>query len=590
MKELKNIQDFLQQVSGAFAAVVDIELAIIDSRLEVIAGTGRYAKEVGFVYGEGCMTHQVLSLSEDKCVFVTDTRSSQLCSECKSFQSCEVLAAAMCPISYMHKNIGAISLLALDPNQQGKLIREYKKMAEFLHRISNFIVTTINEKKMEARVNILANQFKAVINSVHEGIISIDAAGSIVNINKSAQDLLGLDAKWVGAHISSIFPGFSVEEIFSEKPLSKEDFYGKEINYSTNSKVLPLYCSITLMQERDEVIGAVISFRKREEMRKIAGKIMGEDKKYTLDAIKGSNSHVIEIKKKMKRVANTDSTILIQGDTGTGKSLFARAIHEESYRKGKAFVAVNCAAIPASLLESELFGYEEGAFTGAKKGGKPGKFEMAHEGTLFLDEIGDMPLSFQVKLLQVIESKKIERIGGVKSRHVDVRIIAATNQNLEELIKKGQFREDLFYRLNVIPFLIPPLKERKEDILLLMYFFLTYYTAILSKEITGFHSEAKEILLNYPWPGNIRELENAVEYAVNIEVSDVITVESLPAKVLHYEKGSDEGLTTLDQLEQRAIKRALGTFGQTTKGKEKAAAALGISRATLYRKLKEQQS
>ncbi len=587
MKSLKNIQEFLQQVSGAFAAVADIELAIIDSSLEVIAGTGRYAKEIGMVYSEGCLSHQMLKSSQNRCTLVEDTRNSPMCSQCKAFADCEVFAAAMCPISYLGKSIGTISLLALDENQQKKLIREYSKMAEFLHRISNFIVATINEKKMEARVNVLADQFKAVINSVHEGIISIDATGSIININKSAQILLGLDTNRIGAHISSLFTGFNVQDIFVDKLADKDDFYGKEINYKAHSQILPLYCSITLMHEGDNVIGAVLSFRKREEMRKIAGKIMGEDKKYSLDAIKGSNSRVIEIKKKMKRVADTDSTILIQGDTGTGKSLFARAIHEESYRKDKPFVAVNCAAIPASLLESELFGYEEGAFTGAKKGGKPGRFEMAHEGTLFLDEIGDMPLNFQVKMLQVIESKRIERIGGIKSRSVDVRIIAATNQDLEMLIKNGNFREDLYYRLNVIPFLIPPLKERREDILLLMHYFLAYYTTMLNKEVMDFQSDARDILIKYPWPGNIRELENAVEYAVNIEVNDVITPESLPAKILNYEKDDDEDISTLDQLEKRAIKRALNTYGDTTKGKEKAAEALGISRATLYRKIKE---
>ena len=290
----------------------------------------------------------------------------------------------------------------------------------------------------------------------------------------------------------------------------------------------------------------------------------------------------------MKRVANTDSTILIRGETGTGKSLFARAVHEQSHRRNKPFVTVNCAAIPAPLIESELFGYEEGAFTGARKGGKPGKFELAHEGTLFLDEIGDMPLDSQTKLLQVLETKRIERVGGITPRGIDVRIIAATNRDLEKLIETGAFRKDLFYRINVIPFTIPPLRERKEDISLLMNYFLDLYTVQLNKPVRPFGEQAREILSVYPWPGNARELANAVEYAVNIETGKEITPGSLPAKILDYQENEDpQAPFSLAFLEKKVIARALRKYGQSTEGKEMAASAMGISRATLYRKLKQ---
>jgi sigma-54 dependent transcriptional regulator, acetoin dehydrogenase operon transcriptional activator AcoR len=279
--------------------------------------------------------------------------------------------------------------------------------------------------------------------------------------------------------------------------------------------------------------------------------------------------------------------VLIRGDTGTGKSVFAQAIHEESPRRKKQFVAISCAAIPAPLLESELFGYEEGAFTGARKGGKPGKFEIAHGGTVFLDEIGDMPLDFQVKLLQVIENKTIARIGGVSFRDVDVRIITATNRDLEELIRLGRFREDLYYRINVIPFKLPVLRARRDDILLLMHHFLDYYSGRLNKKFSGFSDDAREALLSYPWPGNVRELENAIEYAVNIEAESKIARASLPEKITRFINSSDPvGLEDLNVLEEKAIKAALQKYGCTTCGKEQAASALGISRATLYRKLK----
>ncbi len=587
METLKDIKGFLQQVSDAFAAVLDVELAIIDNNLEVIAGTGWYKKEVGVVYNEDCTTDRVIQSWVDSHILIEDTKSSHYCEQCDYSDKCSVVAFAMRPIFHEGEKIGTVSLLALNQDQKEILLHEFDKKLNFLNNVTRFIVTTLNEKRMRGTVTTLANQFETVINSVHEGIIALDAAGDIININGSARKLLSLNQDKTGEHISSIFPDFNPLGYFDGK--LENDFYEKELTLEIDgSRELKMFSSITPIFEGQEISGAVISFRKGEEIRKLASKIIGEEKKGTLEAIKGTSNELIEIKTRMKRVCNTDSTIFIRGETGTGKSLFARAIHEESHRKGKPFITVNCAAIPDSLLESELFGYEEGAFTGAKKGGKPGKFELAHEGTIFLDEIGDMPLSFQVDLLQVIETRQIERVGGVSSKEIDVRIIAATNQDLERLIEEGLFREDLFYRLNVIPFYIPPLRERREDIFLLMHFFLDLYATQLNKNITDFQEGTRKVFLEYSWPGNIRELENAIEYAVNIETGSQISFKSLPERLLNFRKGEDRGtIPTLDSLEREAINRALKKYGFSTRGKEKAAAALGISRATLYRKLKE---
>lgn len=323
-----------------------------------------------------------------------------------------------------------------------------------------------------------------------------------------------------------------------------------------------------------------------------AASLVREERKYSLDGILGTSKAMTALKQKMQLVAATDSTILITGESGTGKELFARAIHEESHRKNGPFVAINCGAIPENLLESELFGYEEGAFTGASRGGKPGKFELANGGTIFLDEIGDMPMHLQVKLLRVLQEVKIERIGGVKPVWIDVRIIAATNCNLEEMIEKKEFRSDLFYRLSVIPFYIPPLRERKEDLILLLHHFLDKYNLILGKQITGFTQEVQRKMLAYPWQGNVRELENAVEYAVNIATSNVIDSSFLSNRVNDYFK-QNPGLTTgeapltLAELEKSAIEGALKKFGNTRQAKEKAAESLGMSRSTFYRKIKE---
>ncbi|MGM0688341.1 MAG: sigma-54 interaction domain-containing protein [Bacillota bacterium] len=590
MQELKSIQGFLQQVTGAFAGVVDIEIGIISNDLEVVAGSGYFEKEVGAVYGEGCMTHKLISSTSEESILVENTSHAVCCAECEYADGCGVLAFLMQPITFQDQKIGTISLLALNEQHRRRLLNHYEKMQDFLNKLSNIIIMSLNEKKMEIKVASLMNQFRDVINSIYEGIIAINPQGRITNINRAAKAILSLDHNSRNSgHINKLFPDFSVEELVNIKFKKDSDqYYGKEISYiSPDNETLRLFYNITLMYEEDSVSGAVLSFRRKEEVEEMANRIMKENKKCTFSGIIGTSSELTEIKNKMKMVALTDSTVLIRGETGTGKSVFARAIHEESPRRKKSFVAISCAAIPAPLLESELFGYEDGAFTGARKGGKPGKFEIAHGGTIFLDEIGDMPLDFQVKLLNVIENKNIARIGGVSFRDVDVRIITATNRDLEDLIVQGKFREDLYYRINVIPFILPLLRERKDDILLLMYHFLDYYAVRLGKKMQGFGEEAQQALLAYPWPGNVRELENAIEYAVNIEAGSKISVKSLPEKVIRYFSGTDSaGIENLTSLESNAIKAALQKYGYTTWGKEKAASALGISRATLYRKLK----
>jgi len=590
LKELKSIQGFLHQVTGAFAGVVDIEIGVISRDLEVIAGSGYFEKEVGVIYDDGCMTHRIIKSASEESILVENTSHAVCCSECDYSKNCSVLAFLMQPIAFSEQKIGTISLLALNEQHRRKLINQHEKMQNFLNKLCNIIVMSLNEKKMESKVASLMNQFKDVINSTYEGIIAINSQGKITNINLAAEKILGLEHNsYNGYHISRLFPDFRVEDVTSiRNAAGNEQYYGKEIKYiDPDKEEMRLFYNITLMYEEERVSGAVLSFRKKEEVEEMATRIMKENKKLTFSGIIGTSSEITEIKNKMKLIAATDSTVLIRGETGTGKSVFARAIHEESPRSKNSFVAISCAAIPAPLLESELFGYEEGAFTGARKGGKPGKFEIADGGTIFLDEIGDMPLDFQVKLLNVIENKNIARIGGVSFRDVDVRIITATNRDLEALISEGKFREDLYYRINVIPFTLPQLCSRKDDILLLMHHFLDYYAVRLNKKINGFRSDAREFLLAYPWPGNVRELENAIEYAVNVEADSKISKESLPEKVSRNFNTSDSaGLEALTSLEEKAISAALQKYGQTTRGKEKAASALGISRATLYRKLK----
>lgn len=310
----------------------------------------------------------------------------------------------------------------------------------------------------------------------------------------------------------------------------------------------------------------------------------------TFEDIIGKSRELEVVKRRGLQVATSDSTVLIRGESGCGKELFARAIHFASHRKEESFISVNCGAIPEMLLESELFGYEGGAFTGAEKKGKPGKFELAHNGTIFLDEIGDMPLHLQVKLLSAIQNRRIDKVGGLKPVDINVRIIAATNKNLEEMIETKQFREDLYFRLNVIPLDVPSLRQRPEDIETLLEYSLGKFNRLLNKNIVGFQIDTKNVLQKYDWPGNVRELENVVEYVVNMEETDRVQMKNLPDRIKMKPNEMQRGATLkekTDACQRQAIEECLKWTGHSLEGKRQAAQRLGISESTLYRRIKE---
>lgn len=586
--ELKLNKPFVQQITEVISAVIEFEVVIIDNNLEVIAGTGKYESEIGLIYGTGSITKQIIN-NGGNFVLEDEPLNNNICKDCSQRIVCKLKAAILAPITLRGQVIGTISIFAFDNMQKKELLSKHDKLLDFLIKISALTSSKISENEMHNRLSLMATQFSAVINSIVEGLVAIDQEGFITHINKPAEKLLNISIQQAyGQHINDIFPDFATPKVLK----LGQPYAEQEIRYENKKEICQFLCTITPIKSDQEIIGLVISFRNIREMRKLAGRLIREDRKYTLDGILGTSSIMTMLKQKMQLVAGTDSTILITGESGTGKELFARAIHEESHRKNGPFIAINCGAIPEMLLESELFGYEEGSFTGASRGGKPGKFELANGGTIFLDEIGDMPMHLQVKLLRVLQELKIERIGGVKPVWIDVRIIAATNSNLEEMIKEKLFRSDLFYRLCVIPFYVPPLRERKEDLMLLLHHFLDKYNLILGKQITGFTQEVQRKILSYPWLGNVRELENAVEYAVNIAPKNIIDCTFLPSRINDYFEHDNCSSTgnvqpTLAELEKNAIIAALEKFGNTGQAKEKAADSLGMSRSTYYRKIKD---
>ncbi|OGP87052.1 MAG: hypothetical protein A2156_09195 [Deltaproteobacteria bacterium RBG_16_48_10] len=305
------------------------------------------------------------------------------------------------------------------------------------------------------------------------------------------------------------------------------------------------------------------------------------EKRYSFGNIVGKNSRMQEVYELISDISNTDSTVLVQGESGTGKELIARAIHFNSHRKTRPFIVANCSAYSQNLLESELFGHEKGAFTGAIRR-KVGRFEMAHGGTIFLDEIGEVSPPTQILLLRVLQDHRFERVGGEETLDVDVRVIAATNKNLTDEMKKGTFREDLYYRLNVIPIFVPPLRERKDDISLLASYFIQKIGQEKRRELTGFSPEVMEIFLAHPWPGNVRELENVIEHAVIVAKQEKILPKDLPRSLLQ-KPLPEQQVVSLKDFERSLI---LKTLEETNWNKHQTAKKLKINRSSLYGKMR----
>lgn len=318
-----------------------------------------------------------------------------------------------------------------------------------------------------------------------------------------------------------------------------------------------------------------------------------------VQAFIGSHPSVMKVIRQVERVAGSDSTVLLLGESGTGKELIAQSVHYRSPRASKALIPVNCGAIPGELLKSELFGHAKGAFSGATAA-RQGRFALADGGTLFLDEVGELPLNLQVKLLRALQEREITPLGSTKTQKVDVRIIAATNQNLEELVEKKLFREDLFYRLNVIPINLPPLRERAQDIPELIQFFMGDFNERLGSTLSGFESEAMEAILNYPWPGNIRELKNFVERLAILNDGELVRLGELPEKIQRYRTTEpsakaadvtlpDEGVNFYDAVEQFEKALILQALDRTNWNKNQAASLLSMNRTTLVEKIKKKE-
>ncbi len=484
------------------------------------------------------------------------------------------------PIIKNKKIVGAVAIF--------QDVTELQKVASELEEVKN-----------------LKSTLDSIVNSIFDCIVVVDKNGYVTMMNEAYGEFLQTDPqKAVGKHITDVIENTRMHIVAQTGKPEICDMQ-KIGDHNTVVTRIPIV-------KDGEVTGAVgkMVFRDVKDLRVLARKLTSlqseleyykeelqkvQGGKYTIDSIIGSGEKIQWLKLIALRAAKGQSTVLITGESGTGKELFAQAIHYASSRRHGPFIKINCASIPENLLESELFGYEDGAFTGARKGGKPGKFELANRGTILLDEIGDMSMSMQAKLLRVLQEHEIEKVGGTKTITVDVRVIAATNQDLEAMMAQGTFRQDLYYRLNIIALHIPPLRERREDLPELCEALLRKINRCLQFDVDGISREAMMMLAEYHWPGNVRELENVLERSVNLmDDAGEILPEHLPP-TMRRNLGKSENLTQekkqelagiMEDAEKQAIYKALEAAGGN---RSQAAKILGIHRSGFYQKLSKYQ-
>ncbi|HSW35163.1 MAG TPA: sigma 54-interacting transcriptional regulator [Candidatus Limnocylindrales bacterium] len=592
MSVLMRIQSVVQDVAEAIAAALSVEVEIVDDELTVVAGSNRYRDRIGQKEEFGQTDSDFLyarTLRTGKSFVVSDPVSDPRYDPSSLDGTTPELGEICSPIKMGEDVIGVIGLAAFTADQYQQLLGKTEAKLLFLKHMGRLLAAKLYESEAVESLTLLSRELSTILETIHEGALAINAKGQVTHCNTTAAKLLKLER--------SAILGRNLEDFWKDAPALKvlatgNEYIEKEEIYQTKNKQMHFIVSVRAIAGVERPVGAVVSFRDISEARRLIYNLSSTDMEYTFDDIIGQSKIIKQIKEQALRVAGGNSTVLITGESGTGKEIFARAIHRASMRGGGPFISVNCGAIPETLLESELFGYDGGAFTGARKEGKAGKFELADGGTIFLDEIGEMPLHLQVKLLHVLQNREVERVGGSKKIPVNVRIIAASNRELEVMMQEGNFRKDLYFRLSVIPMHIPPLKERREDIPALVDRCIIKYGLLLKKRFEYIDPEAMECLMQYNWPGNVRELENALEYAVNMTNGSTLDLSSLPPRIreaLREDAFNDDAplKERIKNYERKLMQEYLDRFGHTVECKNLIAEKLEISRATLYRRLAE---
>lgn len=591
MSDLMEIREFIQRIAQGITFAIGIDTQVIDRDMERVAGT---------VYKpipqNGGIVKRVIE-SGEYAISTTVDRNSPACLKCNQRNNCKEMGYIHCPIVYDNRIVGVMGLICYEQEHIEKVKDERRGLLNFIQSMCELIALKLKEEDVRRREQMvlrkLDNQnqvLNQVLEQISDGYVLLDAENVIRNINRKALKLFKMDHDQVlGQNILDLIP----DPVFHSMILDESVNVYEKIRIGEGSYGALFY----KVADGREDLAKILNFKTIENIgSRIAGEAFRENQ-ITFDHILGRSDRMKRLREIAQKVAKTMPNILLTGETGTGKEMFARAIHNASDRCGNPFITVNCAAIPMELLESELFGYDEGAFTGAKKGRKIGKFELANTGTIFLDEIGDMPFHLQAKLLRVLQERRLERVGGNRQIPLNIRIISATNRNLDQMVEEGKFREDLYYRLNIFEIHLPPLRERPGDIPLLVHYFINKYRSFFEVDVEGIDQEAMDCLCRYTWKGNIRELENVVQYMISMSAdspSGVMGVNCLPNQILEnktddcprVQEPAQQDIS-LREMEQQRIRQALARYGDTTEGKKRAAKELGISLATLYRRLNQ---
>lgn len=578
---LLEIQETVMKYADIMSKVAQVEVEVVDENLFRVAGTGIFEQHVNEdMAQEGYVYEHLLRTGNVEIIY--NPGKERLCQKCPKMDICSEEIEISMPIRLGGEIIGVIGLVGSTPEQKERVLSNEKMYLDLLAQIAEFIAVKAGELTESKKRAVLLDALDCVINHVEKGILILGGDNVVTMANKPAKRQLSVDMP--EGQMAVVTP---TGDNFSRQNEYKILLNGKE--YFVMGHLYDL-------DQDPRRYSKVLIFESTREMQERFYEITNTVNPLSTFNIIGTSPQTRQMQEEIKKIARSTSTVLITGESGTGKELVATAIWKASDRRDNRFIAINCGAIPEPLLESELFGYVKGAFTGADPNGRMGKFELANKGVIFLDEIGDMPLYLQVKLLRVIQERKITRIGSNQVIPIDVRIIAATNKDLKEMMYNNKFREDLYYRLNVIPLKIAPLRERREDIRELVYYFAKRYASLFGKNLQKISEETMEHLYEYPWYGNIRELENTVEFMINMMEEDgVLNMGTLPANISEPQPGvgktGESGtvvtdmVTPLRELERSEIAKAIRIYGNDTEGKKQAAKKLGIGLATLYRKM-----
>lgn len=575
---LMQIQPTIQRFVRMLAGVLQLEVEIVDHHLCRVAGTGDYGESLGRrLNNNSLLLKYVIENKKEK--VVTQPRFDPLCQGCSDKDNCRERVFLGTPVIFQENCVGVISLIAVTRQQQEHINANIHEFSDYVRHISTIFVS----KLLEEQSGSIGKVFSTMIENMDQGVLVAGEDNRVQFANQAALKILG-----------------AAPDEVTGKPV-----HFRPLTFGSHFTQGHMQHVVTLNGKSELIIGQLHPIQEQQlflmafhQSLTTSDVALAQDEPH-IEQLVGECGSMRHLKRLISRIAPSPSSVLIVGESGTGKEVVARAIHGLSERKNKPFIAINCAAIPEQLLESELFGYLKGAFTGASVNGKTGLIQAANGGSLFLDEIGDMPLMLQAKLLRSIETREIQPIGSSKPIPVDIRIISATNQNLEQFISEKKFREDLYYRLNVIPLTLPPLRERREDIELLIHYFLHLHTRRLGLVYPGIAPDVVALLKCYHWPGNLRELSNLMEYLVNVVSSgEVIDAALLPPNLVAnsplaereaatvtaiHAIGEEAGGSALEEMEKQMIREALSRYDN----KKQAADELGIGIATLYRKIKK---